>query len=83
MLRRECVHLTDAEPRRIQAKYDQTTGRLTRLEFDSNNNGKPDTWAFMDGTRIDKLEADENEDGKSIVGVLPGDAASGEGQAGA
>ena len=55
---------TDAEPRRIQAKYDQTTGRLSRLEFDSNNNGKPDTWAFMDGTRIDKLEADENEDGK-------------------
>ena len=55
---------TEAEPRRIQAKYDQTTGRLSRLEFDSNNNGTPDTWAFMDGTRIDKLEADENEDGK-------------------
>ena len=55
---------TDADPRRIHAKYDQTTGRLSRLEFDSNNNGKPDTWAFMDGTRIDKLEADENEDGK-------------------
>ena len=49
---------------RVQAEYDKKTGRLTRLEYDGNSNGKPDTWAFMDGTRLIRLEADENEDGK-------------------
>jgi hypothetical protein len=48
----------------IQAAYDKTTGRLTRLAYDANNNGKHDTWAVMDGARLTSLEADENEDGK-------------------
>ncbi|HJR60717.1 MAG TPA: hypothetical protein VJ813_15005 [Vicinamibacterales bacterium] len=49
---------------RIDPDYDKTTGRLTRLAYDSNGNGKHDTWAFMDGARLTRLEADENEDGK-------------------
>ena len=49
---------------RIQPTYDKGTGRLARLDYDSNNNGKPDTWAYMDGARLVRLEADENEDGK-------------------
>ena len=49
---------------RIQPTYDKDTGRLTQLDYDSNTNGKPDTWAYMDGTRLIRLEADENEDGK-------------------
>lgn len=49
---------------RIQPTYDTGTGRLTRLDYDSNTNGKPDTWGYMDGTRLIRLEADENEDGK-------------------
>ena len=60
-----CGSSSQAETSRIQAQYDATTGRLTRLEYDANSNGKPDTWAFMDGTRISRLEADENEDGKT------------------
>ena len=48
--------------RRVQPTYDKSTGKLTRLAYDSNNNGKPDTWAFMDGARLVRLEADENED---------------------
>ncbi len=49
---------------RIQPTYDKETGRLTKLDYDSNTNGKPDSWAYMDGTRLIRLEADENEDGK-------------------
>lgn len=52
----------------IQPSYDPGTGRLTRLSYDSNSDGKHDTWAFMDGPRLIKLEADENqEDRKSVV----------------
>jgi hypothetical protein len=50
--------------KRVQAENDKASGKLTRLEYDGNSNGKPDTWAFMDGTRLIRLEADENEDGK-------------------
>ena len=50
--------------KRVQAEYDKASGRLSRLEYDANGNGKPDTWAFMDGTRLGRLEADENEDGR-------------------
>ena len=53
-----------ADANRVQAQYDKSSGKLTRLEYDGNANGKPDTWAFMDGTRLSRLEADENEDGK-------------------
>jgi hypothetical protein len=49
---------------RVEPAYDETSGRLTRIGYDSNNNGTLDTWAFMDGARLTKLEADENEDGK-------------------
>jgi hypothetical protein len=48
--------------RRVQPTYDKTTGKLTKLSYDANSNGKPDTWAFMDGARLVRLEADENED---------------------
>lgn len=55
---------TTAAQGRIEPAYDQDTGRLTRLAYDSNNDGKHDTWAFMDGARLIRLEADENQDGK-------------------
>lgn len=47
---------------RIQPTYDKASGKLAKLEYDANGNGKPDTWAYMDGTRLIRLEADENED---------------------
>ena len=49
---------------RIEPAYDQATGKLTRLSYDSNNDGTHDTWAFMDGARLTRLEADENQDGR-------------------
>ena len=49
---------------RVTPAYDAATGKLTRLAYDSNDNGTDDTWASMDGTRLVSLEADENEDGR-------------------
>ena len=46
----------------VQANYDDT-GSLRMLTFDSNGNGKPDTWSHMDGSRIARIEIDADEDG--------------------
>lgn len=55
---------TTAAQGRVEPSYDQTTGKLTRLAYDANNDGKHDTWAFMDGAKLIRLEADENQDGR-------------------
>jgi len=46
----------------IQPTYDNT-GYLRMLTFDSNHNGKPDTWSYMEGSRIARIEIDADEDG--------------------
>ena len=46
----------------VQASYDNI-GKLRLLTYDSDGNAKPDTWAYMDGTRILRVEIDKNEDG--------------------
>ncbi len=38
-------------------------GKLRLVTYDRNGNGKPDAWAYMDGTRIVRVEIDQNEDG--------------------
>lgn len=48
---------------RVQPTFDKETGRLTRLEADSNGDGKVDTWGYMDGMRVVRVEVDENGDG--------------------
>lgn len=48
----------------VAAQYDDKTGRMKRLEVDTDKNGKKDTWTYMDGTRIDRIEIDRDEDGK-------------------
>jgi len=50
--------------KRITPEYDQTTGKLKLLKYDSNGNGKVDTWSYMDGARIVRIEIDKDEDGK-------------------
>jgi hypothetical protein len=47
----------------VHPTYDPKTGALTRLEADSDHDGKIDTWAYMDGTRVVRVEIDENGDG--------------------
>lgn len=66
---------------RIQPTYDSATGRLTKLDYDSNKDGKPDAWAYMDGSRLIRLEADDNQDGKidrweHYPAITPGGGAS-------
>lgn len=43
--------------------YNADTGRLERISYDRNKDGKPDAWLFMDGTLAIRAELDENHDG--------------------
>ena len=47
---------------RVSSKYD-ASGKLETLEYDRNNDGKPDMWGFMNGTQVVRVEVDENGDG--------------------
>ena len=47
----------------VQSEYDES-GRLSRLTYDRNGDGKIDTWGYMDGSRVVRVEVDENGDGK-------------------
>ncbi len=59
-----CGSQTTAEPAngRLQPEYD-AGGRLTRLTYDRNADGKIDAWGYMDGSRVVRVEVDENADG--------------------
>jgi hypothetical protein len=48
----------------IAPAYDPATGKLTELAYDSNHNGRIDTWTAMDGARPLLTRVDTNEDGK-------------------
>lgn len=47
-----------------QLEYDDQTGRLTKVVFDANKNGRNESTSFMDGTRIVRVELDFDENGK-------------------
>lgn len=57
---------TNFEVRRegVYAKYDPKTGRLAKLDVDTNKNGKIDTFSYRDGTTLHRIEIDQDEDGK-------------------
>jgi hypothetical protein len=59
-----CDRSGDEARKRITPDYDKATGKLTLLKYDSNGNGKVDTWSYMDGARIVRIELDQDEDGK-------------------
>lgn len=46
------------------ANYDSKTGKLTTLSVDTNRNGKVDAVSYMDGTRILRIEVDQDENGR-------------------
>jgi hypothetical protein len=48
----------------ISPRYDKTTGKLEQLTYDSDHNGKVDTWTDMAGARPVQSRIDRNEDGK-------------------
>src|SRR5437773_1477848 len=43
-------------PSNMEPVYDKLTGKLQLLKYDSNRNGKIDTWSYMDGTRVLRIE---------------------------
>ena len=58
-----CSRDKEDAQRRISPEYDQA-GKLHLLKYDSNGNGKVDTWSYMDGARVVRIEIDKDEDGK-------------------
>lgn len=49
---------------RIQATYNETTGKLSHLTLDGRKDGKPNITSYMDGSKFVRIEIDSNEDGK-------------------
>jgi hypothetical protein len=47
----------------ISPVYDRKSGKLTELVYDSDRDGRADTWSYMDGPRIVRIELDTNDDG--------------------
>ena len=45
------------------AQHDPESGRLKRIEFDTTHNGRNDAVGIMDGTHVERIEVDEDEDG--------------------
>ena len=48
---------------RIKPSYNADTGRLERITYDRNQDGRVDATAFMDGTRVVRAELDEDYNG--------------------
>jgi hypothetical protein len=59
-----CDRRGDEGRKRLTPEYDKVTGKLSLLQYDSNGNGKVDTWSYMDGARVVRIEIDKDEDGK-------------------
>lgn len=49
---------------RIEPVYDNQTGKLQLLKYDADGNGVFDTFSYMDGSRVVRIEIDRNEDGR-------------------
>jgi hypothetical protein len=47
----------------IKPTYNERTGRLEKITYDRNRDGKVDAWTFMNGTRVVRAELDDNNDG--------------------
>jgi hypothetical protein len=58
-----CSASRDAAKERITPEYDKD-GKLQLLKYDSKGGGKIDTWSYMDGARVVRIEIDKNGDGK-------------------
>jgi hypothetical protein len=54
----------DPAPKRVSPVFDKETGQLQMLKFDSDGDGNVDTWSYMAGSRVLRIEIDRNQDGK-------------------
>jgi hypothetical protein len=48
---------------RITPSYNHDTGRLEKITYDRNGDGKVDAWTVMNGTTLVRAELDDNFDG--------------------
>ncbi|MEP7310575.1 MAG: hypothetical protein ABJA98_34155 [Acidobacteriota bacterium] len=48
----------------IEPVYDPQTGVLRLLKYDTDGDGKVDTWRYMDGARVIRVEIDRDRDGR-------------------
>ena len=46
---------------RVAPVYDDSTGRLQLLKYDANGDGTIDTWSYMDGARVVRIELDPDQ----------------------
>jgi hypothetical protein len=51
------------EPK-LEPVYDPLTGKLQLLKYDSKGRGRFDTFRYMDGARVTRIEIDSDGDGK-------------------
>jgi len=58
-----CAGCREAPPAASIAPAYDSTGKLRLLTYDSNGDGKPDMWSYMDGSRVVRVEIDSNGDG--------------------
>ena len=49
---------------RVRKEYDARTGQLTLIVFDADANRVLDTWSYMSGERLMRMDVDDDEDGK-------------------
>jgi hypothetical protein len=59
-----CGRPAPGSSKKIEPTYNKQTGRLELLRYDSDGDGRFDTFSYMDGARILRIEIDRNEDGK-------------------
>ncbi len=62
LLTAACACSSEAETN-IEPVYDAATGRLELLKYDSRGQGRVDTWSYMNGSRILRIEMDRDGDG--------------------
>jgi hypothetical protein len=59
-----CVRNNEVFTPHVDPVYDTTTGKLRLLQNDSNGDGKIDTWSYMNGSQVVRIEVDRDGDGR-------------------
>jgi hypothetical protein len=72
-----CENSATRPPENVVPEYNRETGLLTSVAVDRDKDGRFEAHAFMDGTRIQRIEIDDNADGKPERWEYYGPAASG------
>ena len=57
-----CLGCTDSfgvPRRRVEPQYDDRTGRLQLIKYDSDDDAQIDTWSYMDGARVVRIEIEK------------------------